>query len=87
METHLVDKFPLECIGVGVEVPELDETKLAKLGYTAVSCLRLNWNGEGDNSKCYEFFVDDVMLCYVMVVDDDEDLPEGRVGRAPSPRF
>ena len=85
MQTHLVDKFPLECIGVRVEIPELDETELAKLGYTAVSCLRLEWwegwNGEGDfddrdNSKCDDMFV-----------DDDEDEPEGRVGRAPSPRF
>ena len=43
METDLVDKFPLECIGVRVEIPELNETKLAKLGDTAVSRLGLEW--------------------------------------------
>ena len=43
METDLVDKFPLESIGVGVEIPELDETKLAKLGDTAVGRFGLGW--------------------------------------------
>ena len=43
METDLVDKFPLECIGVRVEIPELYETKLAKFGDTAVSRLGLEW--------------------------------------------
>ena len=40
-ETDLVDKFPLEGVGVRVEIPELHETKLAKLGDTAVGRLRL----------------------------------------------
>ena len=56
MERDLVDKFPLECIGVRVEIPELYETKLAKLGDTAVSRLGLEWcegwNGEGDYDDC-----------------------------------
>ena len=43
MQMHLVDKFSLKCIGVGVEIPELDETKLAKLGDTAVGCFGLGW--------------------------------------------
>ena len=40
-QTDLVDKFPLEGIGVRVEISELYETKLTKLGDTAVSCLGL----------------------------------------------
>ena len=39
MQTYLVDKFPLERIGVGVEIAELYEAELTKLGHTAVSCL------------------------------------------------
>ena len=39
MQTYLVDKFPLESIGVGVKVAELYEAELTKLGHAAVSCL------------------------------------------------
>ena len=72
METHLVDKFPLECIGVGVEVPELDETKLAKLGYTAVSCLRLNGGGVGMVKVTIANVMNSLlmMLCNVMLCYD-----------------
>ena len=42
METDLVDKFPLECIGVGVEIPELYKPELAKLRYTAIGRFRLD---------------------------------------------
>ena len=77
MQTHLVDKFPLERIGVGVEIAELYEAELAKLGHTAVSRLRLNGGTVGMV----------IMMKFLLMVIRMMDEPEGRVGRAPSPRF
>ena len=42
MQMHLVDKFSLKCIGVGVEIPELYKPELAKLRYTAIGRFRLD---------------------------------------------
>ena len=39
VQPHLVDELPLECVGVGVEVTELDQTKLSEFRHTAVGCL------------------------------------------------
>ena len=78
MQTYFVDKFPLKRIGVGVEIAELYEAELAKLGHTAVSRLRL----DGGTVRMVKILVE-----YLSMMIRLMDEPEGRVGRAPSPRF
>ena len=88
-ETDLIDKLPLEGVGVRVEISELYETKLTKLGDTAVSCLGLEWWDNWNMVKVGDYVDGDDNnggdISYMLV--DGDDKPEGRVDRAPSPRF
>ena len=83
MQTYLVDKFPLERIGVGVEVAELYEAELAKLGHAAVGRLRL----DGGTVRMVIMMTMTILIEFLSMMIRMMDEPEGRVGRAPSPRF